>query len=472
MQPVTPISGLDDAELSVVDPVFVLCHARSGSTLLRFLLDAHQDLACPPETNLSALCAQLATVWSMIEGAPLSANRGDEPPAIPDAAIAGTRETMDRIVGRYLQRRGKLRYCDKSLGTARYAELITRVYPAAKFLCLYRHPMDVIASGLEACPFGLTGYGFDSYNATTPGNAVLALARYWVDNTAATLAVEERFGDRCLRVRYEDLVTDPEGTAARIFTFLDADQVPAISSLCFSEERERSGPADYKIWYTSEVSTDSIGRGWSIPIAMIAPQVLATINELADKLGFLSIDGTWGTSAPPKDMRVTDGDPPSDAHVPTPDGQTNVAERRVGASSEPMNSKALSIRLRDGLAGLTPMDIENWGPSVADAFSVIWVPRDPTESTARWLVDLRGRTVSFISHDQDDSGWDVIGSADAWDQVTGGRVNLSVALRSCQIRYCDGDDPGPLATEARLRILAYLLGLGTWGRGPIDAQAG
>src|ERR1700677_1258062 len=182
MQPVTPISGLDDAELSVVDPVFVLCHARSGSTLLRFLLDAHQDLACPPETNLSALCAQLATVWSMIEGAPLSANRGDEPPAIPDAAIAGTRETMDRIVGRYLQRRGKLRYCDKSLGTARYAELITRVYPAAKFLCMYRHPMDVIASGLEACPFGLTGYGFDSYNATTPGNAVLALARYWVDN--------------------------------------------------------------------------------------------------------------------------------------------------------------------------------------------------------------------------------------------------------------------------------------------------
>jgi len=44
------------------DPVLVLCNGRPGSTLLRFLLDAHPDLACPPETNLPALCAQLAAV--------------------------------------------------------------------------------------------------------------------------------------------------------------------------------------------------------------------------------------------------------------------------------------------------------------------------------------------------------------------------------------------------------------------------
>src|SRR5215469_17608838 len=81
-------------------PVFVLCHGRSGSTLLRFLLDAHPELACPPETNLPGLCVQLATVWSLIEGAPL----------------------------------------------------LARVYPQARFVCMYRHPMDVIASGVEACP--------------------------------------------------------------------------------------------------------------------------------------------------------------------------------------------------------------------------------------------------------------------------------------------------------------------------------
>jgi protein-tyrosine sulfotransferase len=133
-----------DAESSA-DPVFVLCNGRSGSTLVRFLLDAHPEFACPPETNLPSLCAQLATVWSLIEGAPLSANRGDEPPVIPDAAIAGIRATLDSMVGPYLARREKKRYCDKSLGTARFAELLVRVYPQARFLCLYRHPMDVIA---------------------------------------------------------------------------------------------------------------------------------------------------------------------------------------------------------------------------------------------------------------------------------------------------------------------------------------
>ncbi len=87
---------------SFADPVFVLCNGRSGSTLLRFVLDAHPEPACPPETNLPGLCVQLATVWSLIDGAPLSANRGDEPPEIPEAAIAGVRNTMDRMVGSYL----------------------------------------------------------------------------------------------------------------------------------------------------------------------------------------------------------------------------------------------------------------------------------------------------------------------------------------------------------------------------------
>jgi len=287
----------------VDDPVFVLCNGRSGSTLLRFVLDAHPDLACPPETNLPGLCAQLATVWSLIEGAPLAANRGDEPPEIPEAAISGVRETMDRMVGSYLARRGKKRYCDKSLGTARYAELLLRVYPEARFICVYRHPMDVIASGVEACPWGLNGYGFDPYIAATPGNMVMALASFWADNVRTTLAVEERLGDACFRLRYEDLVADPEVTAAAIFEFLNLPVVPGISQACFSAERERFGPGDHKIWYTSTISADSVGRGWSVPAGMIAPPLLAAVNEMAGRLGYLVVDGDWGTTEPPADLR-------------------------------------------------------------------------------------------------------------------------------------------------------------------------
>ncbi|HEY1640396.1 MAG TPA: sulfotransferase [Streptosporangiaceae bacterium] len=451
---------------SFADPVFVLCNGRSGSTLLRFLLDAHPDLACPPETNLPELCAQLATVWSLIEGAPLSANRGHEPPVIPDAAIRGVRETMDRMVGSYLIRRGKKRYCDKSLGTASFAGLLLRVYPQARFICLYRHPMDVIASGLEACPWGLNGYGFDSYIATTPGNAVLALARYWADNVSGALAAEESFPDRCIRVRYEDLVADPEGTAAAIFTFLGAAVVPGISATCFSADRERFGPGDHKIWFTSEISLDSTRRGWSIPASMIPPQVLGPINELTAKLGYIPVDGGWGTSAPPADLRLpaAEGAAGSEAALVTARARTSAARAETAEASGPAQSGMLGNQVRASLEQAGPGRTARWEPRAGETAVLVWISADPREPAEHWLVDLKNQAVTFATRAaQEDSDWDVVGSAAAWEQVITGKLNLSAALRTCQLRYCDGDDDGgPLAAYDRIGILGDLLGLATW----------
>lgn len=447
----------ESAKYSFADPVFILCNGRSGSTLLRFLLDAHPDLACPPETNLPALCGQLATVWSLIEGAPLSETRGDEPPVIPDAAITGIRETMDRMVGSYLIRRSKKRYCDKSLGTAHFAELLLRVYPEAKFICLYRHPMDVIASGLECCPFGLNGYGFDPYIATTPGNAILALARFWVDSVTETLAAEEKFPNQCIRVRYEDLATDPEGTAAEIFTFLGAAFVPGISSECFSAERERFGPGDHKIWYTSEISSDSIGRGWSIPTGLIWPQVLATMNDLSARLHYMAVDDDWGASEPPADLRL----PVSDAGSKAEEPARTIARVMSAATPEPLHSTLLGARLQQSLNQASIETIARWEPHVKESMVAVSIPTDPHQSSEYWLVDLKNRSVCPTGKEaQEDSNWDVVGSATAWEQVLAGRLNLSVALRSCQLRYCDSDQfGGPLAADKRIAILAYLLGL-------------
>jgi Sulfotransferase family len=466
------------------DPVFVLCNGRSGSTLLRFLLDAHPDLACPPETNLPGLCVQLATVWSLIEGAPLSANRGDEPPDIPQAAIAGVRDTMDRMVGSYLARREKKRYCDKSLGTARFAELLLRVYPDARFLCMYRHPMDVIASGVEASPWGLTGYGFDPYIAATPGNAVMALASFWADNTRATLAAEEQFAEKCLRVRYEDLVSDPEGTAAAVFEFLGVEAVPGISQSCFSADRERFGPADYKIWYTSRITTDSVGRGWSVPAEMIAPQFLQMINELAGKLGYLAVDGDWGSTEPPGDLRVpittsssvADGSAaekgnatardPERVSGTTPalaEGSGDTAAATV-AHLGPPRSLRLGDRFRAGIGALSGQGLsELREPYGHETFVAVALTNSPQNPAEYWLVDLGAATVTSAGREaQKDSDWDMIGSADTWEHVMDGKVNLSVALRSCQLRYCDNGETTPLAADTRIGVLARLLGLVSW----------
>jgi hypothetical protein len=486
---------------SSAGPVFVLCAARSGSTLLRFLLDAHPDLACPPETNVPALCGQLATVWSLIEGAPLSQNRGDEPPEIPDAAIAGVRETMDRMTGSYLERRGKKRYCDKSLGTARFAYLMTRIWPEAKFICVYRHPMDVIASGMEACPWGLNGYGFDPYIAESPGNSVFALARFWADNAAVIAMAEEQYGDRCLRVRYEDLVAGPQASADRIFEFLGAAPVPDIEERMFAAERERYGPADYKIWHTSRISADSVGRGWTVPPGLIGPQVREGINELCAKLGYVPIDDDWGNADKPTDLRLppeteteTEAEDKAESGIeetelPETEAATAAVVNGTGAAGstgtatgpgalvpppapvpEPTFAAPLRERLTAGVTRRSESFGKRWEPCAKDTFEVVATPPPSgTGPNARWLVDLAAGAVTPLpavlpEADEPDSAWDVIASADTWEQVIAGKLNLSVALRRHQFRYRDSGADGPIAADARIGMLGDILGLATWGQ--------
>jgi len=455
--PDADVNGPSDWGGACDDPVFVLCCGRSGSTLLRFLLDAHPDLACPPETNVPALCANSVSAWSLLTGEPIPVEPHGPPPAIPGPAIAGIRRTLDMMVGPYLARRGKKRYCDKSLGAAEHADLLLRLFPGAKFICLYRHPADVIASGIEACPWGLKGFGFDRYAADSPGNSVLALARYWADHAAAIHAAEERFPGRCHRVRYEDLVADPEAVAEGMFGFLGVSAQPGISGRCFTPERERIGRADYKIWHTSRIITDSVGRGWSIPANLIEPAVAAKVSGLAEQLGYLRMDDRWGVAEVPPDFRVS-ADGGWAAGPPASGG---------GATQEmPRAFLLIGDLLQAGLFRISDRFIRQWGPCAGESFLVIATSAD-AGSSAHWRVDLAARTVALASGSQPADGtrpgatWQVTAHAGTWERVIRGKTNLNVALRRRDLRYSStGEAPSVAAT--RISMLADLFGITSW----------
>jgi hypothetical protein len=451
--------GIGDSlgsDSQAMDPVFVLCMARSGSTLLRLILDTHPDLACPPETNIPSLCSQLAVVWSLIEGAPLSLQRGDAPPAIPDAAIAGIRQTMDLMTGPYLHRRGKKLYCDKSLGTARFAGLLKRIYPGARFICLYRHPMDMISSGLEACPWGLNGYGFDQYIADSPGNAVMALGRYWLDGATAIAAIEEQHPGSCHRVRYEDMVTNPERVATGIFDFVGAGQVPNIAEAVFAREHERFGPADHKIWYTSKISQDSIGRSDSLPVGLIPPPILEAINALLDKLGYVQVDGSWGTAAMPDSLLVSED-------------EDSEGEGKESEQTTPLpEAEVLAGRMAAGLARFNADMAARWEPRMTEAFTV--VIREPHGAPRVWNVDLSTHEITAdatttvgitdgVGEDGTVADWSIVGTAEAWQQLLDGDLNMSTGLRRNELRYCDYGENDFFVTEDRLSLLVALLGM-------------
>jgi len=463
------------------DPVFVLCAGRSGSTLLRFLLDAHPDLACPPETRLPWLARQLATAWAVIEDAgPFgqSPNGSSADAAISAPVAAGLRRSLDPMMTSYLRRRGKRRYCDKSLGAAQHAGLLLKIWPGARFICLYRHPMDVIASGIEASPWGLTSYGFEPYIGSPPDNNIAALARYWLDYTTSIVAAEEQFTDRCLPVRYEDLVTDPDGEIARILAFIGATPAPGIVARCFGPGHQRFGPGDYKIWNTTGVSADSVGRGWTMPAGKIPAPLLGRVNELADVLGYIRVGEHWGTGAKPADLR-TRNDP-----APAAGGQSGAEagrepdrapDREHGREPERASDRApaalpdwavaVDERVRAGLARVGDQFARDHGSRARE--SVLLFVNAPAwaDADAWWRLDLAAGTVAVgLGEAGVDADWSLTGSAEAWDRLLGGQANLGVAFRRGDLRYADKGDAGAgsMGADTRVAALTDLLGLARW----------
>src|ERR1051326_1552759 len=91
-------------------PAFILTASRSGSTLLRFILDSHPDLACPPETMIGSTCvSMIRLVYSMEKFG--AAERFDisAPPDLSPDNVKAIREFLDNAYSRYLDQRGKNR---------------------------------------------------------------------------------------------------------------------------------------------------------------------------------------------------------------------------------------------------------------------------------------------------------------------------------------------------------------------------
>ena len=445
------------------DPVFVLCAGRSGSTLLRFLLDAHPDLACPPETRLPWLARQLATAWAVIENAPPSADGSPADGAVSAPVAEGLRRSLGPMMASYLEGQGKKRYCDKSLGAAQHAGLLLQIWPGARFICLYRHPMDVIASGIEASPWGLTSYGFEPYIGVPPDNNVAALARYWLDYTTSIVKAEEQFTDRCLPVRYEDLVTDPDGQIERIFGFIGAAPAPGIVERCFGAEHQRFGPGDYKIWNTNRVSADSVGRGWTMPAGKIPEPLLARVNELADVLGYIQVGEQWGTGAKPADLRVQSNDRQQAADS----AQTAEQTDEPGRASVTLPDWAMAVdgRVRAGLSRVGEEFARAHGVRAKESVLLFVSAPAGVDADAWWRLDLAAGTVTAGLGDcKVDTDWSLTGSAQAWDQMLADESNLGVAFRRGDLRYADKGDAGAgsIGADTRVAMLTDLLGVSRW----------
>lgn len=406
------------------DPVFILTSSRSGSTLLRFILDSHPDLACPPETNITGAALHLLRSWSVLEQTSSQERAAPANTPVPVPVIDSVRQTLDFAYSRYLVRRGKTRWCDKSLETPMYISILRALYPKARFLCLYRHCMDVIASGIEISPWGLNGFGFSSYAAQNPGNNVEAIASYWADCSGLIRAYERDNSDRCYRLRYEDLVADPESVAAEIFSFLGIAQRPGITEKCFEISHDERGPGDEKIWFTNRVSDSSVGSGRRIPAALISPRTLSSVNELLADLGYPIVDDTWNEPI------VGDAAPGQAGAQQAVQAVLKDIEQVIGRRPE---AEAVTRR---------------WPAAAGRSVSIV-VEDGTASASLQYDFPGEGRTGSAAR---------IAASPDTWRLLLTDRANLATFLRRGELTWSDGAHRQWTRSDL-LQATSWLLGI-------------
>jgi Sulfotransferase family len=440
-------------------PIFVLSPARSGSTLLRFILDSHPDIACPPETNVALACKYLVNTWRVLES-----GRPRATPSIPDYILAATREAIDAAFGHYLAGTGKSRWCDKSPNACWDAELLSLLYPEAKFICLYRHCMDVIASGAEARPWGVRqriGFETDSFAAQYPGNMVAAGGAYWLSHVQEIMRFEESQPGRCRRIRYEDLVTAPEETAADVFSFLGVTQIPGITEKCFQIRHEGDNPGDKKIWFTNKITTGSMGRGIKVPAILLPSRMRADINQVLEQLEYKTIDHGWNEVIGSIDPRA-----PRDGHRnaadtgrPPDNPDLNATVRRLGDRLSSWSAEELSV-LR-----------ERWPFLRGQHILLIVQDASGDHQALRWSFDdgstaLQSHADTSDRRDGLDEAVTLIAGPDTWQALLTGTANLDAERKALRLRWLRKRGPRGSGWE-ELRAVGVLLGLS-----PVPAGAG
>jgi hypothetical protein len=278
--------------------VFIVSAARSGSTLLRYLLDSHPEMTAPAELNLSAYLAHTVSMWARAEEA--RGERAEPEDGAPirasDAACRKARKTLDAMTSAMVTGSDVAVFCDKSLTSVDHLDLLARCYPDASFVMLYRYPLDMIASGIEASKWGFNAYGFAPFLGAAPGDFVGGLANYWIDRTSRMVEFEREQRVAHARLYYELLCGDPVTTVRDLLDFIgvrhDARTVKSVIRKGLASGHA-TGPGDYKIDFTTSISRSSIGRGSLLP-RTIGPNQTARIDQVLAELDYPSLDAAFG----------------------------------------------------------------------------------------------------------------------------------------------------------------------------------
>ena len=211
---------------------FVVGVGRSGTTLLRMMLDAHPDLAIPPETHFAnpliqasgrlrftpeiakrAIVNDQRRRWrdcGLDEGALVSRFEAIDP--------FNTSDALRAFYELYAEKHGKPRWGDKTPDYVRKMKKLQNTLPEARFI-------HVIRDGRDA---GLSQNARIAQRGKPPVPP-REMARRWRKRIVKSRMDAEQV-ESYIEVRYEDLVEDTEAVLRRVCAHVELDYDPVMLS--------------------------------------------------------------------------------------------------------------------------------------------------------------------------------------------------------------------------------------------------
>uniref|UniRef100_A0A3Q1DF68 Protein-tyrosine sulfotransferase n=1 Tax=Amphiprion ocellaris TaxID=80972 RepID=A0A3Q1DF68_AMPOC len=256
--------------------IFIGGFPRSGTTLMRVMLDAHNAVRCGEETRVIPRLLAMRATWSRSVKERIRLDEAGVTDQVLDSAVRAF--LLEVIVG---HGEPAPRLCNKDPFALKSLSYLARLFPKAKFVLMLRDGRATVHSMISR---KVTISGFD-------------LTSYRDCLTKWSSAVETMFSQcqaageaRCLPVRYEQLVLHPEEEMRKLLHFLELQWDPSVL-----HHEELIGKAGGVSLSKVERSTDQVMKpvnteALSKWVGHIPSDVISDMAEIAPMLARLGYD--------------------------------------------------------------------------------------------------------------------------------------------------------------------------------------
>ena len=269
-----------------IKPAILLSAPRSGSTLLRRLLNGHPDIASPGETSLFKSAASFFQTEPIATGVEIGCLPALQLVGIDDERFVDSlRSTLFGVLDSYAAEQQAKIWVEKTAFNCFYVNEIASLCGSnAKFVCLVRHGLDVACSIEELCQVNeVYLQEIHKYVQQTP-RPLEAFARIWIDVANQLINLHEQNPENTILVRYEELLDEPEKCLQEIVTFLGLEWHDDVLKASL-ERKDSMGFGDWKTFRTNSLSKASVNR-WHQRSSRTQMQLFQIMGPTLRKFGY------------------------------------------------------------------------------------------------------------------------------------------------------------------------------------------